>query len=222
MKDTESIEIRLLQSDDYDELKESMIAAYANWADDYWAEKQILKLIRIFPEGQIAIVVDNKVVGCALSLIVKYEHFGDKHTYKKITGNVTFNTHNPTGNILYGIEIFIEPGYRGMRLGRRLYDARKELCEKLNLQAIVFGGRIPNYHKYAEAYSPKEYIEKVKNRELDDPTLAFQLANDFHVKKIIKNYFEGDTESLDYAVLLQWDNVFYEPQPSKLLTGKSV
>jgi predicted amidohydrolase/ribosomal protein S18 acetylase RimI-like enzyme len=222
MKDTESIEIRLLQSDDYDELKESMIAAYANWADDYWEEKQILKLIRIFPEGQIAIVVDNKVVGCALSLIVKYEHFGDKHTYKKITGNVTFNTHNPTGNILYGIEIFIEPGYRGMRLGRRLYDARKELCEKLNLQAIVFGGRIPNYHKYAEAYSPKEYIEKVKNRELDDPTLAFQLANDFHVKKIIKNYFEGDTESLDYAVLLQWDNVFYEPQPSKLLTGKSV
>ncbi|MDA3883894.1 MAG: bifunctional GNAT family N-acetyltransferase/carbon-nitrogen hydrolase family protein [Bacteroidales bacterium] len=222
MKDTETIEIRLLQSDDYEELKESMIAAYANWADDYWEEKQILKLIRIFPEGQIAIVVDNKVVGCALSLIVKYEHFGDKHTYKKITGNVTFNTHNPTGNILYGIEIFIEPDYRGMRLGRRLYDARKELCEKLNLQAIVFGGRIPNYHKYADALSPKEYIEKVKNRELDDPTLAFQLANDFHVKKILKNYFEGDKESLDYAVLLQWDNVFYEQQPSKLLTGKSV
>ncbi|MFO7867768.1 MAG: bifunctional GNAT family N-acetyltransferase/carbon-nitrogen hydrolase family protein [Bacteroidales bacterium] len=222
MKDTESIDIRLLQSDDYEQLKKSMIAAYANWADDYWEERQIQKLIRIFPEGQIAILVDNIVVGCALSLIVKYEHFGDKHTYEKITGNVTFNTHNPTGNVLYGIEVFVVPEYRGMRLGRRLYDARKELCEKLNLQAIVFGGRIPNYHKYAETLSPKDYIQKVKNRELDDPTLAFQLANDFHVKKILNNYFDGDKESHDFAVLLQWDNVFYEPQPSQLLTSKSV
>ena len=48
------------------------------------------------------------------------------------------------GNKLYGIDIFIRPKFRGLRLGRRLYDYRKELCEKLNLKGIVFGGRIPN------------------------------------------------------------------------------
>src|SRR5690606_12500271 len=95
------------------------------------------KLIKIFPEGQLAVVVDDVVVGSALSLIVKYELFGDDHTYEEITGKYTFNTHTPKGNTLYGIDVFIRPDYRGMRLGRRLYDARKELCEQLNLKAII-------------------------------------------------------------------------------------
>lgn len=109
-----------------------------------------------------------------------------------------------------------------MRLGRRLYDARKELCENLNLKAIVFGGRIPLYHKQADVLTPKEYIQKVKNKELYDPTLSFQLSNDFHVKKILKNYSPGDAESQDYAVLLQWDNIYYDKAPTKLNTSKSV
>ena len=52
------------------------------------------------------------------------------HTYAKVTGNETFCTHNPNGNILYGIEVFIHPDYRGLRLARRMYEYRKELCEK--------------------------------------------------------------------------------------------
>ena len=37
---------------------------------------------------------------------------------------------------------------RGRRLARRLYDARKELCERLNLRSIAFGARIAGYHTY--------------------------------------------------------------------------
>jgi predicted amidohydrolase len=96
-----------------------------------------------------------------------------------------------------------------MRLGRRLYDARKELCEKLNLKAIVFGGRIPNYHKYAAELTPREYLQKVRLKEIYDPVLTFQLSNDFHVKKLIRNYMEGDAQSQEYATILQWDNVYY-------------
>jgi GNAT superfamily N-acetyltransferase len=102
----------------------------------------INKLINKFPQGQIVIKVDGMVVGCALSIIVDYNRFGDSHTYKQITGNYTFNTHDPeNGNVLYGIEIFIHPDYRGLRLGRRLYDARKELCEQLNLPGNYFWGK---------------------------------------------------------------------------------
>ena len=222
MKEIQQIELRLLRVEDYEDLKESMIAAYENWPGVHWEKHHIQKLVKIFPEGQIAIVADDTVVGCALSIIVKYEHFGDTHTFRQITGNGSFNTHTPKGNVLYGIEVFIEPDYRGLRLGRRLYDARKDLCENLNLKAIVFGGRIPNYHLHAAELNPKQYIQKVKNRELHDPTLAFQLSNEFHVKKVLKNYLVGDKESLDYAVLLQWDNIYYDAQPSKLATNKSV
>ena len=94
--------------------------------------------------------MDDKIVGCALSIIVDYDKVKNDHTYAFVTGNETFNTHNPKGNILYGIEVFIHPDYRGLRLARRMYDYRKELCESLNLKAIMFGGRIPNYYKYAD------------------------------------------------------------------------
>ncbi len=217
-----TIELRHLNIDDYQELKSSMIEAYINWPGAYWKEEHIKKLLTLFPEGQIAVIADGVLVGCALSIIVKYSHFGDSHNYAQITGNYTFNTHNPKGDVLYGIEVFIEPDYRGLRLGRRLYDARKELCENLNLKAIIFGGRIPNFHKYSEKMSPREYIQKVKYRQLHDPTLSFQLSNDFHVKKVLKNYLPGDEESKDYAVLLQWDNIYYEKSSEKLSSSKSV
>mgnify|MGYP000553258437 FL=1 len=79
-------------------------------------------------------VVDEKIVGCALSIIVNYDDVKNDHTYAQVTGKETFNTHNPKGNILYGIEVFIHPQYRGLRLARRMYEYRKELCETLNLR----------------------------------------------------------------------------------------
>lgn len=222
MADVGKVELRSLQLTDYQGLKNSMIEAYKNWPGAYWGEQHIETLLKIFPQGQLAIFVDGGLAGCALSLIVTYDHFGDDHTYQQITGNYTFNTHNPKGDVLYGIDLFIKPEYRGLRLGRRLYDARKQMCEDLNLKAVIFGGRIPKYFEYAKDFSPKEYIQKVKFKEIYDPTLTFQLSNDFHVKKVLKDYLPGDKESKDYAVLLQWDNIYYEKANSRKLLDKSV
>ena len=222
MEQIDTVELRQLNAGDYEELKKSMVEAYANWPGAYWKENHFQKLLKIFPEGQLAVLVNDIVVGCALSIIVKYELFGDDHTYQQITGNYTFNTHTPKGNVLYGIDVFIRPDFRGLRIGRRLYDARKELCEKLNLKAIVFGGRIPHYHIHANEMSPREFIRKVKFKELYDPTLAFQLSNDFHVKKILKGYMPGDKESKEYAVLLQWDNIYYQKTSDKANAYKSI
>lgn len=209
MMSGQKIEVQKLQQSNYDQLVDVMKAAYSNWGGSVWSERAIKKLLSIFPDGQLIVMADDQVVGCALSMLIKYDDFGDEHTYKQITANYSFSTHNPNGNVLYGIEVFIHPDFRGMRLGRRLYDARKELCEKLNLKAIVFGGRIPNYHKYADELTPKLYIQKVKQMEIFDPVLSFQLSNDFHVKKVLKNYIPEDEESREYATLLQWDNVYY-------------
>ena len=142
------VEVRNLQIEDYAQLSQSFTRVYAD-KDVFWTHEQIKTLIGIFPEGQVVTVVDDKIVGCALSIIVDYDMVKGDHTYAKVTGNETFCTHKPDGNILYGIEVFIHPEYRGLRLARRMYEYRKELCEKLNLKAIMFGGRIPNYYKYA-------------------------------------------------------------------------
>lgn len=214
------VEVRNLQIEDYAQLSQSFKRVYAD-KDVFWTHAQIEKLISIFPEGQIVTVVDDKIVGCALSIIVDYEMVKGDHTYAKVTGNETFNTHDPKGNILYGIEVFIHPEYRGLRLARRMYEYRKELCEKLNLKAIMFGGRIPNYYKYADTMRPKEYIEKVRSREIYDPVLTFQLSNDFHVRRVMRNYLPNDEESKHCATLLQWDNIYYQPPTQSYVDKKT-
>lgn len=215
------VEIRTLQISDYDQLSQSFTRVYTDGSDIFWTRKQIEKLSKIFPDGQIVAIVDNKIIGCALSIIVDYDKVKNDHTYEEVTGNETFVTHNPEGNILYGIEIFIHPDYRGLRLGRRMYDYRKELCESLNLKAIMFGGRIPNYHKYAENMRPKEYIQQVKKKKIFDPVLTFQLSNDFHVRKVMTDYLPNDEESKHYATLLQWDNIYYTPPTKEFKVNKT-
>ncbi len=203
------VDIRKLSLDDYDELVESMQEAYPDIEDNTWAKRNIQKLTSIFPEGQLCITVDGKLAAAALSIIVQYELFGDQHTYDEITGSGTFNTHTNNGSVLYGIEVFVHPEFRSLRLGRRLYDARKELCEIKNLKSIIIGGRIPNYHTYSNELTPRQYINKVRKKEIYDPVLSFQLSNNFSPIKILKGYLKGDTESEEYAVLLQWNNIYY-------------
>jgi predicted amidohydrolase/ribosomal protein S18 acetylase RimI-like enzyme len=220
--DTAFIEVRNLTIEDYQTLKESMQKAYESLGAQYWKEGALQKLIQKFPEGQIVITHNGNVVGCALSIIVNYEKFGDNHTYRDITGNFSFDTHDSKGDTMYGIEVFVNPDFRGMRLARRLYDARKILCERLNLKMIIAGGRIPKYHIYADELSPKAYIDKVRNREILDPTLTFQLSNDFQVKRILRNYLPEDNESMGHATLLIWHNVYYDAEKSILLRKKNI
>lgn len=222
IKEIENIELSYLTLNDYQELKAAMILAYANMPNSYWKEEPINALIDKFEEGQVVLKVNGQLAGCALSIIVDYSQFEGHHTYKELTGNYTFSTHSADGDVLYGIDVFIKPEYRGLRLGRRLYDYRKELCERLNLKGIAFGGRIPNYHSYAKQMSPKEYIEKVKRKEINDPVLNFQISNDFHPAKVLKGYLEGDEASNEYAVLLEWDNIYYEKKTIKAATKKKI
>ncbi len=120
MIDIENIEMTFLSFDDYQELKEAMIDAYTSMPNTYWKEHHIKSLINRFSEGQVVVKVNGQIAGCALSIIVDYDKFDEHHTYKEITGNYTFETHNPEGDVLYGIDVFIKPEFRGLRLGRRL------------------------------------------------------------------------------------------------------
>ncbi|SDK95758.1 Predicted amidohydrolase [Pedobacter sp. ok626] len=216
-----NVETRKLTLSDYNDLRESMQQAYETLGQ-IWSKNSIERLLKLFPEGQLCIAVDDKVVACSLSLIVDYDEYGDKHTYKNITGDYSFSTHDPEGDVLYGIEIFVHPEYRGLRLGRRLYEARKELCESLNLKSIIAGGRIPGYHEYADKLTPRQYIDKVKAKEIYDSTLTFQLSNDFHVRKVLKNYLPGDHESKEFATLIEWNNIYYQGIDASARSAKTI
>ncbi len=211
-KKQQHVKLRHMIISDYPEIKEIMELVYSGVKDPYWEKPDIKRLLKVFPEGQLCIEVDGYLVAAALSIIVNYKKFGDNHTYSEITGDETFRTHDEEGDVLYGIDVFVHPDYRDMRLGRRLYDARKELCENLNLKGIIAGGRIPNYEQHSHELTPREYIDKVRERQIHDPILTFQLSNNFHVKKILKNYLPGDKQSKDFATLLEWNNIYFHEE----------
>ena len=55
-----------------------MIEAYSNMPETYWKEHHIKTLVRLFPEGQVGIKVNNELAGCALSIIIDDTRFDEK------------------------------------------------------------------------------------------------------------------------------------------------
>ncbi len=175
-----------------------------------WTLSQLQSHLRVFPEGQIVIEVDEVLVGSSSSLIVNFDEYSDQHTYDEISDKGYITNHNPEGDNLYGLEVMVHPDYRNMKIGKRLYEARKELAQRLNLKSIVIGGRIPGYHKHADTMTPRQYAEAVMAKDLYDPILTFQLMSGFILKRIIKKYLPDDDSSLEYATLMEWNNIEYQ------------
>lgn len=208
-KSTPRLTLRVIETSDYSELAALMDLVFHDVGGS-WPRMTIMDLVHQFPDGQICIEDDGRIVGAALTIKVDYNRMSLPHVYTDIINENNVIQHKTSGDALYGLDVFVHPDYRGLRLGRRLYEARKELCRSNNLKAILAGGRIPGYAKHAKEMKVAEYIEKIKRRELHDPILSFQLANDFDVKRIMRHYLPEDDSSQGYATLLEWDNFFYE------------
>lgn len=214
-----SLHLRNTRLSDFARIEEIMNLVYGH-AGGAWSREQFESQIGLFPEGQLCIEDRGELVAAVISVIVDYKKFGDFHSHEQITGGGYLTTHDPEGDTLYGVDVFVHPDYRGLRLGRRLYDARKQLCRKLNLRRIIFGGRIPGYAAHADQLSPQDYIEQVKRHEIYDPVLTFQLSNDFHVRRVITGYLPEDEESKGYAVISQWFNINYEAKSKSPVAAK--
>ncbi|HKK70136.1 MAG TPA: GNAT family N-acetyltransferase [Candidatus Krumholzibacteria bacterium] len=202
--------LRRTEFGDYDDIHEIMHRVYPHMGP--WEREVFARQLEVFPEGQLCIETEGKVVAAAISMIVDYDRYGHKHTYWQIIGDGALRNHDPDGDTLYGVDVFVHPDYRELRLARRLYDARKELCVNLNLKQIVLGGRIPGYRALAHEMTPQQYIEEVRHGERMDPVLTFQLNNEFQVARVVRNYLPEDRESGSTAVVLTWPNIWYEDE----------
>jgi predicted amidohydrolase/GNAT superfamily N-acetyltransferase len=173
--------------------------------------EQLESQLQRFPEGQLGIEVDGRLVASSSSLILEYDASLEWHNWKVIADSGFIRNHKPKGDTLYGIEIMVHPEFRGMKLSRRLYDARKQICRDRNLSRFIIAGRIPGYHKYADQVSAAEYIDRVLTKAVYDPVLTAQLSNGFAVRGLIANYLPTDEQSQGYATYLEWTNLSYVP-----------
>lgn len=176
-----------------------------------WAEHHLRNHVTTFAEGQIGIELDGALVASSSSLIVDSKDYDDDHSFSEIVPNGLIINHDPEGDVLYGIDIVVSPDARGMRLARRIYDARKELAQLLNLRKIVIAGRIPNFHRHADDMDASEYVRRAMRKEIEDPVITAQLSNGFVVRAVLEDYLPSDRESKGHAVLMEWMNPRHAP-----------
>ncbi len=180
-----------------------------------WTHGQFESQIAHFAEGQICVEYNGKLVASSSSLVLDFALYGEYHAWSEISDAGFIRNHNPNGNTLYGIEIMVDPAYQGLKLARRLYNARKDLAREMNLMRIILGGRIPGYAKHADSMSAREYVGKVTGKLLFDPVLTAQVSNGFVLKRLIPDYLTSDNESRGYATFLEWTNLDYVPDPNR-------
>ena len=168
-----------------------------------------------FPDGCFVAVLDDKLIGYCASMRIAADKALKPHTWDEITGNGYGSRHDPNGDFLYGYEMCVDPKVRGTRIGRRLYEERRKLAERLELKGIVFGGRMPNLRRFwRRVESPEDYLEQVVAGKLHDPVLRFQLANGFEPIGVLRNYLPEDVRSRGHAVQMVWRNPFVDQEES--------
>lgn len=208
------IKQRKLKLEDYEQITAIQLKCFPGMKP--WTKEQFNNLIAIFPEGQFCIQYGKKIIASSCSLIINFDEYGETASWGQLTDNGHINNHNQYGDTLYGMEMMVDPEFRGMKLSRRLYEGRKSLAKKFNLKRIVIGGRLPNYYKHANKLSVEDYVSKVIDKVIYDPVLTAQLSNGFVLRRVLPGYLPNDKESCGYATLLEWINFNYHSKPDSV------
>lgn len=179
--------------------------------EELLTEAMYLKHLDIFPDGQFAAVanVSGKplVVGSTSTFRTNFNFDDIQHTFLQAIAGGWLTNHLPDGEWLYGADMGVHPNYRGMKIGSRFYEARRELVKRLKLRGEIAGGMLPGYREYRQRLSIEDYVRKVTSGDLKDPTLSFQLKNGFKVRGILYHHYESETDP--HAALIVRENPDY-------------
>lgn len=201
--------VRNYVKEDFDELiqiqQESFPPPFPS--DLWWNEEQLNNHITLFPEGALCVEIDGVLAGSITGLLVDFDSESPMHTWEEITDSGYIKTHNKNGKTLYIVDICIHPSFRKLDLGKLLMQSMYETVIHLNLDRLLGGGRMPGYHKYADALTPEQYIEKVVNGEIHDQVISFLLRCGRTPLVLVPGYLE-DEESHHYGLLMEWKNPF--------------
>ncbi len=200
------IEVRNTRPSDFPGIIDLSLEVYPS--SNPWSREQLASHLSVFPEGQLVAIdrENGELVGMAASLIVLWDDYDVQGSWRDFTDRGMFTNHDPAGRTLYGAEVMVKPSRQGIGIGSLLYDARRELVQRLRLARIRAGARLRGYHRYAAEMSADDYVRRVAQGEIWDPTLSFQIRRGFRVIGVVPDYLHRDPESLGYAALIEWLN----------------
>lgn len=169
-------------------------------ADELWTLDNLQSHQR-FPQGQMVICVSDQVVASASAIIISEGHWNAGGSWEATLGGFDLLNHDTNGSTLFAADISVHPDYRGLGLGRQLYEARFELVQKLGLARLGTACRLPGYCAFQGSVS--EYATFVAAGKLQDRTMTPLLKFGLRFMRVLEDFMD-DEESGNSAAQLEW------------------
>lgn len=195
----------LIRKVEYDDLSRVVKLENQIWPKGTRASRaKFESRFKLFPQGFFTAFRDQELIGVSTSEIINYNPESLPTSWENITDNGFIKkTHTPNGNALYVVSI---GAISRSGAGSALLEAQKKLRQKLNLQLLVLGARIPGYDAYCRAHGEIDIADYVKltrdDGELLDSELRFYTRNGLKLLKIVPGYMEDDKESRNFGALV--------------------
>lgn len=179
-----------------------------------WTLEKISSQLNTCPDLLYCGFVNERMVGTLSMMLIHESIAKGSKSWEKTTANGTLQSHDPTGDCIFGADLSVSPNYQGMAVAEAIMDKAFLLSVVLsNRKGSFLGSRIPRYHKLANRMSVEDYVfgEK-RDGKTRDPEIRLYQSEGFQLIKIIPDYME-DPESLNYGVLMFWPNPYYGKIP---------
>ncbi|MCR8936409.1 type I polyketide synthase [Brevibacillus laterosporus] len=172
------------------------------WGEDLAAPaEKILHRIKKYPEGQLVLEVDNRVIGVIYSQKIR-----EIKDIKTSQSNTVEQFHHPEGTIIQLLAINILPEMQDRKLGDQLLEFMLQRCSLISEVRSVIGiTKCKDYQRYSTIDKDKYITLRNKNNKLVDKTLRFHEMHGAKIKELIPNYRPLDVANLGYGVLVEYD-----------------
>lgn len=176
--------------------------------DLLWKPHHLRRHLSVFPEGQFVAVVDGTIVGSASNVRIAGDRLRAHASWNETVGGLELRGHDPTGAVLYGVDISVHPEWRGQGVARRLYEARFALVRLQGFERYATSCRLPGFREWLAGRPLSEemldrYLGKVAIGVLVDPTLTPLLKMGLRLVCGSTNHMD-DVESMNCAASLEW------------------
>lgn len=192
-----------------DELAVVALGKSGAWFGSFWSGDQFRAQLRSFPDGQIGVEVDGRLVASSAAHIV---HFGQAayraHTRAGITEDGYFHNHDAQGDTLYLSQVIVSAEWQRKELAAELLTAQLDSCRRLNLRRVLVA--LPPARTGEGA--TRERAEEQSESAVYDPDRVVFTKHGFSARAALPDYCTAAD-----AVLLEWLNPDYEAP----LTGSS-
>lgn len=177
------------------------------WGDSMAASRaQLESRLEHVGEAMLVMEHDGEVVAGASFVRLPTYDLEEHLTWDELTDNGWCSNHVPDGSVLFGVDLSVSR--RAPRsTSARLIAGALELTIRQGADALLWGSRLPRYHRHVGEMTADEYAKArtSRGRHLDPEIELYSRIPGVQVLGAVPDYFK-DWESCDYGCILRWPN----------------